>query len=102
MDIPWRQFAVLPLVLTLLACSDESDEAPPAMDAGESVVALEEFSWAQVASGRRWEPRAGLQAIALNERLYIMGGRTPRPGSTRAAVHCSNFTRAFHRRTRTG
>ena len=39
------------------------------------------YSWTKVydGGGAGWTGRAGLQAVELNNRLYVMGGRTPTP-----------------------
>jgi len=39
------------------------------------------YDWQEINPGARWSPRAGLQAIQLKKRIYVMGGRTPRPPS---------------------
>jgi len=35
------------------------------------------YQWTLVNPGAQWERRAGLQAVKIAERLYVMGGRTP-------------------------
>jgi len=35
--------------------------------------------WTEVSATAPWEARAGLQAVYLNDQLYVMGGRTPSP-----------------------
>ena len=39
------------------------------------------YDWIERNPGAQWSPRAGLQAINLWGRLYVMGGRTPNPPS---------------------
>jgi hypothetical protein len=37
--------------------------------------------WTEVQPSAPWAPRAGLKAVALGDRFYLMGGRTPNPPS---------------------
>jgi ABC-type oligopeptide transport system substrate-binding subunit len=54
---------LLPLLLT--ACSDSSDSNgfDPAARLAE-ITDFESYDWQEISAGPRWEPRAGLQALA--------------------------------------
>ncbi|GAA5218822.1 hypothetical protein ACFSJ3_05730 [Corallincola platygyrae] len=43
----------------------------------QTILTFERYHWRQVNAAARWSPRAGLQAVQLGRRFYIMGGRTP-------------------------
>ena len=59
--------------------------ALPADGAGRGAVAFESWDWDLIKPSDRfdgsWAPRAGLQVVKLRNRLYLMGGRTPKPPS---------------------
>ena len=38
---------------------------------------LSSYQWDLVNPAASWSPRAGLQVVDLNDRFYMMGGRTP-------------------------
>ena len=44
-------------------------------------VSFTDYAWSRVndGSGTIWSRRAGLQAVRLGDRFYVMGGRTPKP-----------------------
>ena len=66
----------LALIALISACSDnDNDEDSPVPDQS---VGFESFTWTSLAASPRWEPRAGLQAVDFQDRLYVMGGRTPK------------------------
>ncbi len=44
-----------------------------------NLVDLRTYVWTRIVERAEWQPRAGLQAVELGERLYVMGGRTPLP-----------------------
>jgi hypothetical protein len=44
-----------------------------------TLPALADYEWSILYDGPGWAPRAGLQAVELRNRLYVMGGRTPNP-----------------------
>ena len=48
---------------------------------GKSSIDYSKYEWTEINPGARWSPRAGLQALQLGKRIYVMGGRTPRPPS---------------------
>ena len=53
-----------------------------AASAGErSAQDFGSYEWTEIydGGGSDWEGRAGLQAVGLRNRLYVMGGRTPEP-----------------------
>jgi hypothetical protein len=62
------------------ACSDSSNRGGQADSQQlEAVRDFQSYTWQEVPAGPRWEPRAGLQALELDGRFYVLGGRTPRP-----------------------
>ncbi len=61
------------------ACSDGSDGENGKNQDLEKVLDFETYAWEEVSSGNHWDPRAGLQSVELNDRFYVLGGRTPRP-----------------------
>ena len=62
------------------ACSDSSNrEGQSGSQQLEAVRDFQSYTWQEVPAGPRWEPRAGLQALELDGRFYVLGGRTPRP-----------------------
>ncbi len=52
-----------------------------ATEQGEGAGDFGSYEWTQVynGNGAGWAGRAGLQAVELHSRLYVMGGRTPNP-----------------------
>jgi hypothetical protein len=46
---------------------------------GRATTDLAAYAWTKVYDGPGWAGRAGLQAVELRNRIYIMGGRTPDP-----------------------
>lgn len=38
---------------------------------------VDRYTWTEVTPAAEWSPRAGLQAVQLRGRFYVMGGRTP-------------------------
>ena len=38
---------------------------------------FEFYGWNEINPAANWEPRAGLEVLALHSNLYLMGGRTP-------------------------
>ena len=68
------------LLFLTAACSDSSDrtKVDPAVRLAE-ITDFESYDWQEIPAGPRWEPRAGLQALELNDKFYLFGGRTPRP-----------------------
>jgi hypothetical protein len=42
-----------------------------------------DYEWTEVNPAAAWEPRAGLRVLRKGDRLYLLGGRTPRPPSFR-------------------
>ncbi|MFA0183280.1 hypothetical protein AB4463_23275, partial [Vibrio cyclitrophicus] len=38
---------------------------------------LNTLSWNQITSEAAWEKRAGLQVVHLDDKFYLMGGRSP-------------------------
>lgn len=75
--------AMLIAILTsaLIACSDSSSNRPAANNRLAEVTDFEAYVWNEVPAGRRWEARAGLQALELDGKFFVFGGRTPRPPS---------------------
>ena len=73
-------FLLCPLLCLILAgCSDgNSNSNGPAAQLRE-ILDFDSYAWQEIAAGPRWEPRAGLQALELNDNFYLFGGRTPRP-----------------------
>ena len=57
----------------------------PADGSGRGAVDFESWEWDVIKESDRfdgsWSPRAGLQVIELRNRMYLMGGRTPKPPS---------------------
>lgn len=79
MRTPWYFTLLAVLCLALLGCSNshESDDE----NALAATANFDAYSWTRVDGGQSWEPRAGLQAVEIGGRFYVMGGRTPRPPS---------------------
>lgn len=80
-----KHFLAPPLVLLAMVClvtgcSDSSNDRGD-KNAFEKFRDFNAFTWEEIASGRRWEPRAGLRVLDINGKFYLMGGRTPRPPS---------------------
>ena len=74
---------LLASAVTLTACSDSSDSGRnSAVERLEAILDFESYTWQQVAGGKRWDPRAGLQVLEQEGRFYLMGGRTPPPPTT--------------------
>jgi hypothetical protein len=46
-------------------------------DCSASLSAFDSYQWNEVNAAASWAPRAGLEVVALNDTLYLMGGRTP-------------------------
>ena len=67
------------LSLSLAGCSDSNNSSSGAAAQLREIVDFESYVWEEIAAGQRWEPRAGLQALELNNNFYLFGGRTPRP-----------------------
>ena len=67
------------LSLSLAGCSDGDNNANSAAVQLQEIIDFESYEWEEIAAGPHWEPRAGLQALDLNNKFYIFGGRTPRP-----------------------
>ncbi len=61
--------AVLILVTTSTAVAQE--------EKGWGISNIESWEWDIQNPAAQWAPRAGLQAVKLGKRLYVMGGRTP-------------------------
>jgi hypothetical protein len=40
---------------------------------------LNSNEWFLINQNAAWQPRAGLRVVDLNDNLYLIGGRTPRP-----------------------
>ncbi|NNE36418.1 MAG: T9SS type A sorting domain-containing protein [Rhodothermales bacterium] len=40
-------------------------------------IRYESFTWNEVNEAAEWQPRAGLQAVELRGKLFVLGGRTP-------------------------
>ena len=66
-------------LLSVVACSDSDSPRPNPVTQLAAVTDFEAYTWQEVPAGSRWEPRAGLQALELDGRFYLFGGRTPRP-----------------------
>ena len=45
----------------------------------QEILDFESYIWKEIPAGARWEPRAGLQALELDQNFYVFGGRTPNP-----------------------
>jgi hypothetical protein len=69
-------FAAL-LVISVAGCSGGSDGSANE-ELLEAARDFEAYDWSQVAAGNRWQARAGLQAVELDNRFYVLGGRSPR------------------------
>ena len=67
---------------TMSGCSDGNNSNGDKNAELNRILDFNNYSWEEVAAGNRWEPRAGLQALELGDRFYVMGGRTPRPPMT--------------------
>jgi len=69
MTKPWCTALLIALVavgtLPLIAQSKSTD--------------VSTWEWTEINASADWSPRAGLQALALEGSLYVLGGRTPRP-----------------------
>ncbi len=64
-----RPLGVWLLCLALLiGCGDSSATEPPDFTS---------FEWTLINGDAQWEARAGLHVVALDQRFYLMGGRTP-------------------------
>ncbi|GEM80316.1 hypothetical protein [Vibrio superstes] len=50
---------------------------PKVVEIIENKVYLNTLSWTEVISEAPWEKRAGLQVVHLDEKFYLMGGRSP-------------------------
>ncbi|MDN3715014.1 hypothetical protein [Vibrio breoganii] len=50
---------------------------PKIVEKIESNVDLNTLSWNQITSEAAWEKRAGLQVVHLDDKFYLMGGRSP-------------------------
>ena len=72
-------FLGLQLTLTLSGCSDGSDSSLREKQALQAVLDFESYTWREVSAGGYWDPRAGLQTVELNDRFFLLGGRTPNP-----------------------
>ncbi len=64
----WPSSAWLFCLALLIGCGDSNATPPPDFTS---------FEWTLINGDAPWEPRAGLHVVALNERFYLMGGRTP-------------------------
>ncbi len=76
----YRGFAAALCLLLASACSDSPNQG--GTGDSQQLAAIRDFqsyTWQEVPAGPRWEPRAGLQALELEGRFYVLGGRTPRP-----------------------
>lgn len=78
MRTKYRVVTSLLAVFCVSGCGDGSDGALSAEDLAR-VLDFESYTWEEEAAGARWDPRAGLRALELDNRFYVMGGRTPRP-----------------------
>jgi hypothetical protein len=50
-----------------------------AVVAANGATDFSSYEWTEVNENAGWAPRAGLQAVILRNRLYVIGGRTPNP-----------------------
>ncbi|MCY7301960.1 MAG: hypothetical protein LH654_02795, partial [Thermoleophilia bacterium] len=77
-----KRLAILPVVLVaaLIVVGSVSASAP-----NLTAKFFDTFGWTKVYDGPKtagkpgWTGRTGLQAVELRNRLYILGGRTPKP-----------------------
>lgn len=70
------------LLLHLTACSDGGNSSGGSPGTRIAMVTdFEAYDWNEVPAGARWEPRAGLQALELDDKFYLFGCRIPRPPS---------------------
>ncbi len=75
------KFLILAFLLTrFLLCSS----LVTAGNGPKGGPSFEDYEWTEIIETDfldvdRWEPRAGLQAVELKNRLYVIAGRTPKP-----------------------
>lgn len=64
------------------ATTEPPDPEPVPVDPRPTDTELAEYVWAPVTLEAPWEPRAGLRVVELDDRLYLLGGRTPNQSTT--------------------
>lgn len=69
--------AAVATAATLLAQAASGAPGPGTTPRGAPDVGA--YAWTEVTDDAPWGGRAGLQAVELGNRLYVLGGRTPRP-----------------------
>jgi hypothetical protein len=52
---------------------------------------FDDFEWTETNENAEWDARAGLQVVELQNRLYLMGGRTPLDPATSPAFGASQI-----------
>jgi hypothetical protein len=66
------------LAAVLLSIPTAGRSARPASKPATCSNPTEAYRWKEASrAAHQWAPRAGLQVLHLNDRLYLMGGRTP-------------------------
>jgi len=77
-----KRTSLIALVATLLIAGSVAAES---RRGAQGAVEFESWDWVEIKPSDRfdgsWAPRAGLQVVNLRNRLYLMGGRTPKPPS---------------------
>ena len=63
-------------------CSDSNNSGNGKNAELNRILDFDNYTWTEIDSGSHWEPRAGLRALELDGRFFVMGGRTPRPPMT--------------------
>ncbi len=80
MAIPTIRLAASALALGLAALSASALPAVASGHGGHPWPQLES-SWTEVNPDAPWSARAGLQAVTLDNTVYVLGGRVPKPPS---------------------
>lgn len=70
-----RSRVLLTIITVLILATTSSAIAQDGKRWG--ITDFESWEWDVQNPAAQWEPRAGLQAVQLGKRLYVMGGRTP-------------------------
>ena len=66
---------LLTIVVALIIATTTTAVAQDAKRSG--FTDFETWEWNVQNPAAQWAPRAGLQAVKMGKRLYVMGGRTP-------------------------
>ena len=75
---PERHLAAL-VLLALALVTNTHGEEPTGERCRLRPGDLSRWEWARVNRDALWSPRAGLQVVEMDERFYLIGGRTPLP-----------------------